>query len=130
MMNQEGNQASSKSMPGMDMGDNSNKTNDTLYSGKIGQSVTVVNLKTVAFQVSGNCEMCKDRIENVAMAIKGVGSADWKVADKMLRVKFSADKTNKELIQKAIAMAGHDTEKFKAPDDVYKKLPECCLYRK
>jgi hypothetical protein len=32
-------------------------------------------------------------------------------------------------IQKAIAQIGHDTEKFKAPDEVYNKLPECCLYR-
>jgi Cu(I)/Ag(I) efflux system membrane fusion protein len=29
-----------------------------------------------------------------------------------------------------IAKNGHDTEKYKAPDEVYKQLPECCLYRK
>ena len=38
-------------------------------------------------------------------------------------------KANASAIQKAIAKAGHDTEKFKAPDKVYKQLPECCLYR-
>jgi hypothetical protein len=32
-------------------------------------------------------------------------------------------------IQKAIAQVGHDTEKYKAPDDGYKNLPECCFYR-
>ena len=48
----------------------------------------------------------------------------------MLHVQFDDAKTNSEAIQKAIAQAGHDTEKFKAPDNVYKELPECCLYRK
>lgn len=45
-------------------------------------------------------------------------------------MQFDVPKTNSDAIQKAIAKVGHDTEKFKAPDDVYKKLPECCLYRK
>jgi mercuric ion binding protein len=31
-------------------------------------------------------------------------------------------------IHKAIAEAGHDTEKESAPDDVYDNLPECCKY--
>ncbi len=113
MMNQEERKESMGDMPGMDMSKN------------LGSS-----LKTETFQVSGNCEMCKDRIENVAKTIAGVESADWNVTNKMLRVKFSQDKTNKNTIQKAIAISGHDTEKFKAPDDVYNKLPECCLYRK
>jgi Cu(I)/Ag(I) efflux system membrane fusion protein len=38
--------------------------------------------------------------------------------------------TNRNAIQKAIANAGHDTEKIKAEDKVYNTLPECCKYRK
>ena len=113
MMNQEGNKESMDDMPGMDM-------SETLGG----------QLKTVSFKVSGNCEMCKERIEKVAKSVVGVGSANWNVADKQITVKFGQGKTSKEAIQKAIAMAGHDNEKFKAPDDVYNKLPECCLYRK
>ena len=32
-------------------------------------------------------------------------------------------------IHKTIAAVGHDTDKEKASDDVYNKLPGCCLYR-
>jgi hypothetical protein len=33
-------------------------------------------------------------------------------------------------LEKSLADAGHDNEKYKATDDVYSKLPKCCLYRK
>lgn len=82
------------------------------------------------FKVSGNCEMCKDRIETAAKSVSGVSSADWSSDTKMLHVQFDGSKTNSEAIQKAIALVGHDTEKYKAKDVVYKALPECCLYRK
>jgi hypothetical protein len=35
-----------------------------------------------------------------------------------------------ETVQKAIAGAGHDTELFKAGDEMYNALPACCHYRK
>ena len=80
-------------------------------------------------KVAGNCEMCKDRIETAAKSVSGVEFASWDIQTKTLDVNFDATKTNSEEIQKTIAKAGHDTEKFKAPDEVYSKLPECCLYR-
>ena len=82
------------------------------------------------FKVLGNCEMCKERIETTANSVQGVVSAVWDIPTKQLEVQFDASKTNSDAIQKAIANVGHDTEKFKAKDDVYNKLPECCLYRK
>jgi Cu(I)/Ag(I) efflux system membrane fusion protein len=87
-------------------------------------------LTKIEFKVSGNCDMCKERIETTAKAVAGVISAEWNVDNKLLQVKFDASKTNSDGIQKAIAQAGHDTEKYKAPDQIYKALPECCLYRK
>jgi membrane fusion protein, copper/silver efflux system len=81
-------------------------------------------------KISGNCEQCKDRIETAAKSVSGVRSADWSSETKMLQVQFDGTKTNLEAIQKAIAQVGHDTEKYKAPDNIYKELPECCLYRK
>ena len=81
-------------------------------------------------KVSGNCEQCKNRIEIAAKSVSGVVSADWNSETKILRVQFDEAKTNSDAIQKAIALVGHDTEKHKAPDAVYKALPECCLYRK
>jgi membrane fusion protein, copper/silver efflux system len=119
MMNQEGGKKSS-SMPGMDM---SSGTDDT-------QQVTSSHLLSEQFKVSGNCEQCKDRIETAAKSVSGVSSADWNSETKMLHVQFDRAKTNSDAIQKAIAAVGHDTEKYKAPNAVYKSLPECCLYRK
>jgi Cu(I)/Ag(I) efflux system membrane fusion protein len=81
-------------------------------------------------RVSGNCEQCKDRIETAANSVSGVVLVDWSPETKVLQVQFDGTKTNSDAIQKAIAMVGHDTEKYKAPDNVYKELPECCLYRK
>jgi Cu(I)/Ag(I) efflux system membrane fusion protein len=77
------------------------------------------NLTKTEFKVSGNCDMCKERIETTAKAVAGVTSAEWNVDNKLLQVKFDASKTNSDGIQKAIAQAGHDTEKYIAPDEVY-----------
>jgi Cu(I)/Ag(I) efflux system membrane fusion protein len=82
------------------------------------------------FKASGECEMCKERIETAAKSVAGVTTAEWTVQTQMLHVQFDAKKTKADSIQKAVAMVGHDTEKFKAPDTIYSQLPECCLYRK
>jgi len=123
MMNQEGNQVSSGSMPGMDMGNSDDTPSAT-------QSRARSNIEMKMIKVSGNCDMCKDRIETAAKSVAGVTLADWSIDKKMLHVEFDGKKTDSDAIQKAIAQVGHDTEKYKAPDDIYKKLPECCLYRK
>ena len=87
------------------------------------------NTKHVMVSVGGLCEMCKDRIETASKSVSGVESANWEIETKMLHLNFDSSITNSEEIQKAIAKIGHDTEKFKASDEVYSKLPECCLYR-
>jgi len=84
----------------------------------------------LSIKVSGNCEMCKERIENIAKSIDGISDAEWNITTKLLAVNFEENKTNSDKIQRAIANAGHDTEKYKASEEAYKKLPECCLYRK
>jgi copper chaperone CopZ len=81
-------------------------------------------------KVSDHCDLCKARIETAAKSIAGVSLADWSNETKMLHVQFDGAKTNLDAIQKAIALVGHDTEKYKATDEAYKKLPSCCLYRK
>ena len=87
-------------------------------------------LSNKTFAVAGNCEMCKDRIEKAAKSVKGVTSASWDIASKKITVEFNNKTTGQDEIQKAIAFAGHDNGKYKADDEVYNKLPECCLYRK
>ena len=125
--NSEGNQsapanakpAAGNDMSGMDM-QNSTDTHPMTSSHRMSEQI----------KVSGNCEMCKDRIETAAKSVAGVVSAEWSAETKMLHVQFDGGKTNLDEIQKAIAKVGHDTEKFKASDAAYKALPECCLYRK
>ncbi len=81
------------------------------------------------FNVSGNCDMCKERIETAAKSVKGVSSATWDDKTKQIHVEFNDKETDLDTIQKAIAMAGHDTEKFKADNETYESLPDCCKYR-
>lgn len=86
------------------------------------------DIQTATIAVTGNCGMCKTRIENAAY-ITGVKRADWNKQTQQLEVVFRPSKTSKEAIQKAIAEAGHDTESVKADSKSYAKLPACCSYR-
>jgi Cu(I)/Ag(I) efflux system membrane fusion protein len=113
-----------KSMPGMDMSDAVKPTNAS-PTGNAGSQA----LQHTMFGVSGNCDLCKERIETAAKSVNGVASAIWTAEKTQVSVQFDPTKTNSDAIQKAIAKVGHDTEKFKAPIEVYKKLPACCLYR-
>jgi Cu(I)/Ag(I) efflux system membrane fusion protein len=114
------------SMPGMDMSDEAKPMTNAAVTGNASSKI----LKNSMFGVSGNCEMCQERIETTAKSVAGVVSAKWTSGSKMLQVQFDDTKTNSDAIQKAIALVGHDTEKYKASDEVYKTLPGCCLYRK
>ncbi len=91
-------------------------------------SAFAANPKTETLKVSGNCDMCKARIEKAAK-IDGVTKAEWNKKDKMLTATFDPSKTNIDAIGKKIAEAGHDNEKAKATDAAYNKLPGCCKYR-
>jgi len=83
--------------------------------------------KTDSFKVYGNCGMCKKRIER-ATAVDGITKSDWNVDTKMMTVTYDPTKLSNDAIQKKIAAIGHDTEKEKAVDSVYNKLPGCCIY--
>ena len=85
--------------------------------------------KTETFKVWGECEMCKARIEKAAKA-EGAISADWVVKTKMLTVTYDPAKTSTDALSKKMAAVGHDTEKYKAGDEAYTKLPGCCHYEK
>jgi len=91
---------------------------------------STVKLNHEDFRVEGLCEMCKERIEAAAKSVHGVESADWNMDSKQVHISFDKSHTNIDDVKKAIADAGHDNDKYRASDDVYSKLPECCLYRK
>ena len=91
------------------------------------ENIRTPEMMSESFAVSGNCETCKKRIEKAAK-LKGVTEADWNVEKQLLTVMYFPQQTNSEAIQKSIAAAGHDTEKVKAADAAYSKLPSCCAY--
>ncbi len=79
--------------------------------------------------VQGLCEMCKDRIEKAAKSVSGVISASWDIKTKQLHLDFDPAKTSVDAVAKAVAKAGHDTDKYKADKATYNVLPSCCKYR-
>lgn len=82
---------------------------------------------TKTVKVRGNCEICKNKIETAIKELPGV-TGDWNIETKELTVTYSEKETNIEKILRKVAEAGYDNEKYLADDDVYKKLPDCCLY--
>lgn len=87
----------------------------------------IKNAKTETVKIYGNCGICKTTIEK-AGNVKKVASVDWNKDTKMATLTYDGDKTNQDEILKRIALAGYDSEKFRAPDDVYAKLAGCCQY--
>ena len=85
--------------------------------------------KTETIKVSGNCDMCKTRIEKAAK-VEGVTKADWNSETKNLTLVYNSSKVTSEAVQKKIASVGHDAGKIKADDKVYAKLPGCCQYKR
>lgn len=85
-------------------------------------------VKTVTLHVDGDCDQCKESIENAA-DIKGVKLCTWNPKTRVAEITFDESKTSLETIEKAIAAKGYDTEHVKGSDAAYNRLPKCCRYR-
>jgi mercuric ion binding protein len=83
--------------------------------------------KTEKFNVAGECGTCKKKIEAAAKKA-GATYAAWNVDTKELTVTYSNSSSNTAKIQKTIAGAGYDTPGFKATNEAYNKLDNCCKY--
>ena len=83
---------------------------------------------TTSFLVNGTCGQCKQRLEK-GLQIKGIRNATWDIASKQLTVVYDPALINLRQIHRKAADLGHDTELEKSADDIYKSLPDCCLYR-
>lgn len=89
-----------------------------------------IGIKTERIKVSGTCGMDKRRIETAAYSVDGVKSAVWNEYTQILVLKYSIFKKDAgDKAQRSISSVGNDTEKYKAEDVVYNKLPDCCHYR-
>lgn len=89
----------------------------------------IKNSKTEQVKVYGNCGMCENTIEKAGNLNK-VATVEWNKDTKMATLTYDATQTNANEILKRIALVGYDSEKFLAPNDVYNKLHECCLYER
>jgi len=89
----------------------------------------IKNARTETVKIYGNCGMCETTIEK-AGNVKKTAQVDWNKDTKTASISYDSTKTNQDEILKRIALVGYDSDKFLAPDDVYAKLPECCLYER
>ena len=85
--------------------------------------------KTETLKVWGKCDVCKTRIEKIALA-SGVTTADWNVKTKFLTVVYEPDRSSISYISEKLAKAGHDTGLRSAKDKAYNALPDCCKYER
>ena len=95
-----------------------------IFSLKINAQTTI---KTSTITVKGNCEECKERIENAA-DIKGVKTSEWNEKIQALTITYDSKKVTLDQIETAIAKSGHTTANHKADTIAYKALPNCCKY--
>ena len=86
------------------------------------------DIATGQFRVSGNCNMCKQRIEDAAYG-KGVKSAEWDKTTGVLTIVYRPSKTSAADILQRVAAAGHDADTLQASKKAYEGLPACCSYR-
>lgn len=89
----------------------------------------IKNATTETVKIYGNCGMCKTTIEKTG-TIKKTVKVDWNQNTHMATLTYDSKKTNQDEILKRIALAGYDSDKFLAPDDVYNNLHGCCQYER
>lgn len=85
--------------------------------------------KHALLSVGGSCDMCTDRIIKTVNEIDGVTLSDYNLDKQELHIHYIDSNTSIEAVSKALATVGHDTELFKAEQEVYDALPGCCKYR-
>lgn len=90
------------------------------------EQTTIASTKV---KVYGACEMCKARIEKVALNFPNVVYCNYDLKTQKLTLGYNSA-IDTIALEKALAAIGHDTNNFKAADEVYNALPACCHYRK
>ena len=89
----------------------------------------IKNAKVETVHIYGNCSICKSTIESAAN-VKNVVQVEWNKDTKMAVLTYDEKQTNQDEILKRIGLAGYDSDKFLAPDNVYAKLETCCQYER
>lgn len=82
------------------------------------------------FEVLGNCDMCKKKIQNATIKLRGVKKAIWSTEEQRLTIKYNPEKISLEKIKYSIANEGYDTDDIKATQEAYNNLHYCCKYKR
>ena len=85
--------------------------------------------RTETFSIAGECGMCKKKIEKAAKEA-GATYAVWNQQSKLLKVSYNVSGTSASSIQQKIALVGYDTPQYKATDEAYNSLDQCCQYER
>lgn len=85
--------------------------------------------KETTFWVNGVCGMCEKRIESALINTPGVKFADWDKESLQVTVAYNSKKITEQKLHEILAGVGHDTQKVRAIEGDYAKLPGCCKYR-
>ena len=81
------------------------------------------------FTTSGNCYVCKVRIEEAVNKLDGIEAVKWDYNYDVTNVTYDETITDLHTIMKAIAKVGHDTEWYPADSAAYAFLiGSCCEY--
>jgi len=101
----------------------------TVLSLLIASNFVFAQQKETTFWVNGVCGMCEKRIESALMNSPGVKFADWDKETLLVKVAYNSKKITEQKLHEILAGVGHDTQKVRAIDGDYSKLPGCCKYR-
>ena len=74
--------------------------------------------------------MCKSKIENSLKEKDGVTSRKYDIKAQMLAVTYDPSKITIQQIGQKVADVGYDNTYATATDEKYKKLHECCQYKR
>jgi mercuric ion binding protein len=92
------------------------------------QNKTESAIRRDTLLVNGNCGMCKQRIEQAVLQVKGTRLASWNSQTQQLVVLYDGRKATAQDIHKAVVAVGHDTDKMRANENTYQQLHGCCQY--
>lgn len=87
-------------------------------------------LVTKTFYAGGDCDMCRSRMERAVKKSGAVTEFSWQRKKKLATVTYDKSKITLGDLEKLVADAGHDTKSFRASDETYYSLPECCHYKR
>ena len=89
-------------------------------------SAQQAKIETVQLSTSGQCGMCKERIEAALAFAPGIQFVELSMVDMALTVKYKTKKIDLQGVKKLVSDLGYSAGDMKANEDAMNKLPMCC----